>query len=501
MADVAGSIKTTATLDTTIRQEVGTYSGVLETTGDHDWIRVTLEKGATYDFFLGLQSVGDAGGDSELTLRDASGKALVSNDDADANKTLNSFLSFEVKTSGTYYLDVSSHDDLLRGSYSVLATHLGGTNVFLDDMANAYLAQPNDRAVGDAGDDNIDLSAAGFDALGEQGNDTLVGNDQTNILDGGVGNDFASGGKDNDFIFGDSGDDDLLGDEGNDQLFGGSGLDDLSGNDGIDQLKGGDDQDRLFGGDGNDVLIGGAGADSQDGGNDNDTFVIAGKDGLGDRFIGGDGIDTLQVEGKSDVTLAGFSTTNSSIERWSGNGHAVHGTAGAEVFDFSLLQAKSKLAFVDAGPGNDILAGSKFADDLRGGAGNDKLEGGLGKDLLSGGPGKDTFIFRSLDAAGKGASRDTIRDFSHGQRDKIDLTGIDASTHKMGQQAFHFIAAHAFTHHDGELRFSDHVLQGDVNGDGKADFEIHVNAATLAPNDFVAFHPSIASAHPGDFLV
>jgi hypothetical protein len=32
----------------------------------------------------------------------------------------------------------------------------------------------------------------------------------------------------------------------------------------------------------------------------------------------------------------------------------------------------------------------------------------------------------------------------------------------------------------GELRYANHVLKGDVNGDGHADFAIIMNAATLS---------------------
>jgi serralysin len=41
-------------------------------------------------------------------------------------------------------------------------------------------------------------------------------------------------------------------------------------------------------------------------------------------------------------------------------------------------------------------------------------------------------------------------------------------------QAFHYIASKHFHHKAGELNFSNHVLSGDTNGDGKADFQIHV---------------------------
>jgi hypothetical protein len=35
------------------------------------------------------------------------------------------------------------------------------------------------------------------------------------------------------------------------------------------------------------------------------------------------------------------------------------------------------------------------------------------------------------------------------------------------------------------LRYADHTLEGDINGDGTADFRVHVNVASLAHGDFV----------------
>jgi len=40
-------------------------------------------------------------------------------------------------------------------------------------------------------------------------------------------------------------------------------------------------------------------------------------------------------------------------------------------------------------------------------------------------------------------------------------------------------------HHEGELRYKGHVLSGDANDDGRADFEIHVNAASLIKADLI----------------
>ena len=100
---------------------------------------------------------------------------------------------------------------------------------------------------------------------------------------------------------------------------------------------------------------------------------------------------------------------------------------------------------------------------------------------MKGGPGHDVFDFNSV----KEANRDVIQDF---RRDDIDLSTIDAKQ-GAGNQAFHFIGTHAFTQHAGELRFSDQgatcLVQGDVNGDGRADFDILVKVGTLHQGDFV----------------
>ncbi|MBV9931751.1 MAG: RTX toxin, partial [Alphaproteobacteria bacterium] len=66
----------------------------------------------------------------------------------------------------------------------------------------------------------------------------------------------------------------------------------------------------------------------------------------------------------------------------------------------------------------------------------------------------------------------------------------DADTTQDGDQAFAFIGGDAFGHHAGELRAEfDQVnnvwtVQGDVDGDGQADFTLHVT--TLGGHQIVA---------------
>lgn len=127
--------------------------------------------------------------------------------------------------------------------------------------------------------------------------------------------------------------------------------------------------------------------------------------------------------------------------------------------------------------GRDKLYGEAGNDKLYGGAGDDWLRGGTGQDQLYGGSGSDTFYFSSVAEAGRGAKADRIADFNL-RDDFIDLSQIDADTTRRGNQEFELIGRRAFSGDAGELRFSSGQLSGDVDGDGKLDFSVHVAGVT-----------------------
>jgi Ca2+-binding RTX toxin-like protein len=88
------------------------------------------------------------------------------------------------------------------------------------------------------------------------------GDDGSDILNGGAGDDVLVGGLQPDQLFGNDGNDKLAGEGGNDYLLGGAGKDDLFGQGGRDTLSGAGGNDRLFGGNDADRCLGGAGNDA-----------------------------------------------------------------------------------------------------------------------------------------------------------------------------------------------------------------------------------------------
>lgn len=139
------------------------------------------------------------------------------------------------------------------------------------------------------------------------------------------------------------------------------------------------------------------------------------------------------------------------------------------------------------GAGADTLLGGLGADTLSGGRGNDQLSGGNGVDQLTGGSGADHFIFSGTAAR---ASGDTITDFKALQLDKIDLSGVDAIDGNVGLDHFTFIGNGAFDGTKGQLRYEAETggiaLLGDTDGDGSANFMLHLKTiAVLADTSLI----------------
>jgi Ca2+-binding RTX toxin-like protein len=143
---------------------------------------------------------------------------------------------------------------------------------------------------------------------------------------------------------------------------------------------------------------------------------------------------------------------------------------------------------------NDLLNGLSGTDTLKGLDGNDVLIGGSSQDVLTGGIGRDVFVFNTLTDSATRAP-DVITDFEMG-RDEIDLSTLDAIKGTALNDPFKFIGNRAFGAVKGELHYvrtdksgtidDKTFIEGDINGDGKADFRIEIKGlVTLAESDFI----------------
>jgi Ca2+-binding RTX toxin-like protein len=203
--------------------------------------------------------------------------------------------------------------------------------------------------------------------------------------------------------------------------------------------------------------------------------------GSDDTLIGGPGDDSIRGLG-GDQTLDGR-----------GGDDELYG--GSE--DDRLLGGDED-DHLEGGGGDDRLGGDAGDDDLDGGTGDDhlfgldgddRLIGGLGRDELMGGRGADRFVLNEI-AESVAQDPDRLLDFRAYERDKIDVSGIDANSQTAQDEAFVFIEDDPFSGGAGELRFTEShgatYLYGDVNGDGETDFALELlGVSSLSVDDLI----------------
>jgi Ca2+-binding RTX toxin-like protein len=199
---------------------------------------------------------------------------------------------------------------------------------------------------------------------------------------------------------------------------------------------------------------------------DHDLSAIGGASAIAKNTATG-----TDIAGAGKDTVSGFENVNGG-----GDSDVIYGNAAINV--------------IDGGPGNDFLLGFAGNDTLFGGGDADTLVGGAGKDTLSLGGADasvDTVIYLlTTDSGITRATRDIILGFEDGT-DKIDLSAIDANTTNGAavNDSFTYINGDSsvtpgafFTEVAGQLRSywsaDGHIIEGDVNGDGKADFSIEI---------------------------
>lgn len=464
---VPDSMATTAILDAG-----SSTSGRIDTNGEHDWFRIALEAGRTYEFRLDNAGGGLGLPMPYLQLHDSSGSTVATAYSLGSGAKI----TYVALSSGVYFLDA--------GGLLVVSnpSNLSGNIYFGDYVLAASLG----RLIGTPGNDSL---------TGGPHADTIMGLDGDDVLNGGAGADSMYGGTGNDAY---------AVDDAADQVFeaAGAGIDAvyaavsytlmagqeieflgatstagviLTGNEFANTLIGNAGADRLYGGGGDDTLYGAGGRDVLSGGAGNDTY---GVDAAGEKVIeaAGGGSDTVQafvdfalgagqeVEylmagSAAGLTLRGNelanfvvgNSGNDTLYGGAGNDH-LSGEAGSDKVyggpgdDFILVDSSADRVFEAAGGGNDsvyalasftlgagqeietllaaspaglALTGNALANALVGNAGADTLDGGGGADRLIGGAGNDTFLFDTPLVGGPAA----ILDFTTG----ADLIALSMS--------------------------------------------------------------------------
>jgi Ca2+-binding RTX toxin-like protein len=479
----------------------GTYSGLLETEGDEDWIQVTLFGGVTYTIAAHLAdgNVND-NGDSFLWIFDGTGTAVAFDNDNGSSR--NSVLTFTPATTRQFFISVSDNSGF-TGEYSVEMNTVGGlANKVLGPGADVYTGASGERIFGGKGNDTITMNLP-LVAHGDQGDDIITSTVE-GILYGGIGNDrLTTGAAAAGHAFGEAGDDVLtagtggavfFGGPGNDTLIGGTNNDELSGNDGSDLLTGTSGNDRLTGGAGTDVLNGGAGMDRMWGGSGDDIYFVDNAGGDAVNEFTGDGNDL--IASSITLSLADATRVTGAVERLTLSGAAtINGTGNALA---NTIVGNTAANTLDGGAGNDslfgmsgndVLVGSLGNDFHNGGVNNDRLRGGLGNDTQIGGANNDLFVFDT--APNTVANRDVIADFNPAQDSFQMENAVFTLLGAPGALNPNFFFAGAAAH-DPNDRIVYNKATGiaiyDSNGNaagGVTQFAVLTNKPTLTAADFI----------------
>jgi hypothetical protein len=174
--------------------------------------------------------------------------------------------------------------------------------------------------------------------------------------------------------------------------------------------------------------------------------------------------------------------------------YALHGTPGRDIIrgagGADRLAGREGADFLDGRNGSDVLNGDLGNDRLEGGSGGDALLGGRGRDLLWGDGGADRFVFTTvLESSVAASRRDHVEDFARAEGDRLDLRAIDARPEIVGDQAFAWRGAAAFSG-PGQLRYTtlglDTVVTASLDADRAPESSLQLDDhAGLRVSDFL----------------
>lgn len=220
-----------------------------------------------------------------------------------------------------------------------------------------------------------------------------------------------------------------------------------------------------------------------------DNFFSVGEQVAGLAVDGGGPTDTTGSGGGYELQYASGGTKTVTF----GGGVFVEltlGTGNAKLDLVNGTEVWSNATITDVASGVTELHLLGIANgDLHGADSGQAMYGNAGCNSFEGNGGADSFVFAKGTTGRTEKKADTIADFSRAEGDIIDLSPWDANAKKGGNQAFDFIDGDKFHGKAGELRFvidgNDTWVQGDTNGDRKADFMIHLEGAiALDASDF-----------------
>ncbi len=496
--------------------------------------------GGQWAVFFSDNFPGDTGTVTDVVVKSYGGTSV--NDTYVFTNEYDKFLN----TGRTQIYDANGGIDTFNASAVTAASRIN-LNDGLASIIDGVVLVTNgsiENAIGGDGGDTITGNASANKLWGMRGDDVIAGGDGADNLAGERGNDFLTGGLGADAIDGGVGIDTAdyrektasvivalngavfagvsVGGLAEDQVrnvetvLGGANADRLFGDAAANTLVGYGGNDTIRGGLGRDFLDGGAGIDTLDFG-DKTAAVVVALNGATNAVVSVGGVAEDAVRnfeivygGSAADTLTGDGFSN--VLRGSGGADQLNGGAGVDWADFrdetaaivlTLAGAAAATATIGGvaqdvvrnienaygGGGNDVLYGDALANELSGFAGADALRGFGGADRLVGGLGADRFIFNALSESTVATSgRDTIVDFNRAEGDQILLGLIDANTVLAGNQAFVLGALQAGQ--AGRLQIGgaagNWLVQGDVDGDGAADFALLLTSApTPIAGDFV----------------
>ena len=370
-ADGAARADAPATAETQHTMAVGdVFLGNLFDSGDQDWVRVELQADTTY--VIRLQGRGERPvADPLLELYDAEGERVAFNDDLCQGGSLDSKIVFTTPCTDsdddaplTYYINARSY------SLSPALQSAGDYRLSLSEQ-QPLAAPDTPPTVPDALRKPVPTVSGA--------NNTHIGTDADDILDGRYGADTLDGrGQPEDGI-GDTASYYRAADAVRVSLAAGRGYTGEAKGDvliDIENLIGSDYEDTLTGDSGDNILLGSWGDDTLDGGPG------------ADLLVGGHGIDTVTYR-------------------------YAYSTHGVRV-DLALGVADGSAAEGDTLIGIENIIGSLQDDELYGNDTANRLRGHAGDDLLAGRGGRDVFVYYP------DGGHDTVLDFEPGQ-DTLEL--------------------------------------------------------------------------------